>query len=151
MRYINHWQRMMKRSSANWCIFTNGHTGSLHWWFWSAVCLLFHFWSKIVTNVPDIKESITIIYILYLSNTVCSYLLIYRSTILSASQKQYEISKISICISMIKCTIESILLVVFKNFIFYLLLEILFSVSQISGFREGRKLYPNAFRRVVGD
>ena len=32
--------------------------------------LVVPFLSKIVTNVPDIKESITIIYILYLSNTV---------------------------------------------------------------------------------
>ena len=113
--------------------------------------LVVPFLSKIVTNVPDIKESITIIYILYLSNTVCSYLLIYRSTILSASQKQYEISKISICISMIKCTIESILLVVFKNFIFYLLLEILFSVSQnIWISRKAEKLYPNAFQKSSG-
>ena len=113
--------------------------------------LVVPFLSKIVTNVPDIKESITIIYILYLSNTVCSYLLIYRSTILSASQKQYEISKISICISMIKCTIESILLVVFKNFIFYLLLEILFSVSQNIWISRKANYIQMLFRRVVGD
>ena len=127
----------------------------MHFYKWAyrivALVLVVPFLSKIVTNVSDIKESITIIYILYLSNTVCSYLLIYRSTILSASQKQYEISKISICISMIKCTIESILLVVFKNFIFYLLLEILFSVSQnIWISRKAEKLYPNAFQKSSG-
>lgn len=143
---------MMKRSSANCGIFTNGHTGSLHWRFWSAVCLSFHFSQKIVTNVPDIKESITIIYILYLSNTVCSYLLIYRSTILSASQKQYEISKIfNLHFRWSSVRIESILLVVFKNFIFYLLLEILFSVSQnIWISRKAEKLYPNAFQKSSG-
>ena len=54
----------------------------------------------IVTDVPNIKESITLIYVLYLFNTASSYLLVYKSTLLTASQKHYEINKITIKISL---------------------------------------------------
>lgn len=97
----------------------------------------------IITNVPDITESITLIYILYLLNTSVSYLLIYKSTMLTASQKNYEISKITIKVSITRCIIGCILLVVFKNFIVYLLMEIVLSVFQnILIGKKAEKLFP---------
>lgn len=84
----------------------------------------------IVTDVPNIRESITFIYLLYLINTASSYLLIYKSVLLTASQRHYEINKITIKISLSRCVTESFLLLVFHNFILYLCMEIVFSVFQ---------------------
>lgn len=88
------------------------------------------FLSVIVTDVPNIKESIVLIYILYLINTASSYLFIYKSTLLTASQKNYEINKIMIKISLSKCVFGCILLITFHNFILYLCMEIFLAITQ---------------------
>lgn len=100
----------------------------------------------IVKDVPNIRESITSIYVMYLINTAASYLLIYKSTLLTASQKNYEISKINIRISVFKCVVESILLFLFGNFMLYLIIEIVLNISQnllIS--RRAKQVYPAVF------
>lgn len=83
-----------------------------------------------VKDVPDIKESITVIYVLYLVNTASSYLLIYKSAILVAKQKKYVISAIEGISSMLRLVIESILIVIYRQFILYMLVEILFTILQ---------------------
>ena len=103
----------------------------------------------IITDVPDITESITLIYILYLLNTSVSYLLVYKSTMLTASQKNYEISKITIKISIIRCLIGCALLIGFKNFIVYLLMEIGVAVVQnILIGKKAEKLFPENERNT---
>lgn len=104
------------------------------------------FLPAIVKNVPNIKESLILIYMLYLINTVVSYLLIYKSTLLTASQKNYEISKTTIWISLFKCILGCILLLVFSNFIIYLCMEIALAVLQnlLIGHKAG-KFFPQAF------
>lgn len=102
----------------------------------------------IIKDTPDIHESITVIYIFYLINTASSYLLIYKSTLLTASQKNYEISKVTIRISAAKCVIESILLVIFRNFMLYLCIEIILNILQnILISRRAVKTYPEVFEK----
>lgn len=101
----------------------------------------------IVTDVPNIKESIVLIYLLYVVNTASSYLLIYKSTLLTASQKHYEINKITIKISLTKCVVESILLLVFHNFILYLCVEIFLAIFQnILIGRKAQKEFPDILK-----
>lgn len=101
----------------------------------------------IVNDVPNIRESITLIYILYLVNTASSYLLIYKSTLLTASQKNYEISKITIIISFVKCVVESALLFIFGNFMLYLIVEIALNIFQniLISIRAEQE-YPSVFK-----
>lgn len=101
----------------------------------------------IVTDVPNIRESITLIYVLYLINTASSYLLVYKSTLLTASQKHYEINKITIKISLAKCVAESILLLIFHNFILYLCVEICLAIFQnvLIG-RKAKKEFPEILK-----
>lgn len=104
------------------------------------------FLPMIIKDVPDIAENITLIYILYLLNTASSYLLIYKSTLLTASQKGYEISKITIWMSVLKCILQSVLLFVFHNFILYLVVGIiLVLVQNILIGRKAEKEFPTAF------
>ena len=55
---------------------------------------------------------------------------IYKSTFLVAAQKDYLVSKYKIGISALKTVVECIILLIFRNFIAYLLLSIVFSFSQ---------------------
>ena len=93
------------------------------------ICLI-PFLDILVKDVPDIKENIAIIYIMYLLNTALSYLLIYKSAILVAKQKRYVVSKIEGAMSIIRLVIEITVVVVFRNFMLYLIVEIIRTVTQ---------------------
>ena len=77
-----------------------------------------------VKDVPDIKESITLIYILYVIKTACSYLLIYKSTLLIAKQKQFIVTGTDSLCTIIKTAIDVVIVMTTKNFLLYLVLEI---------------------------
>ncbi len=88
------------------------------------------FLDRLVTDVPDIKESITLVYMLYLMKSACSYLFIYKSAILNAKQKKYEISKIEGSMAVVKLLTECLVLWLFRQFLVYLLADILLTVLQ---------------------
>lgn len=92
--------------------------------------LLIPFLDVLVKDTPDIKESITLIYFLYLVHTACSYLLIYKSAILEAKQKKYVISKVEGSMTIVRLVAECVILLVFRQFLVYLILEIVLTVVQ---------------------
>ena len=91
---------------------------------------LLPFLNFLIKDVPDIKESIYLIYVLYLVNSTTSYLFVYKSTFLTACQKDYIVSKYKIIISIVKALIECLLLLFFKQFILYLVCTIAFTFIQ---------------------
>lgn len=108
----------------------------------AGLCLL-PFLQYIITNVPDIVEDIRVIYLLYLINSASSYLLIYKSSFLTAAQKDYVISKMRIIISIAKAVGDCIILLVFKNFIIYLIFTIMIGICQnILISKEAEQEYP---------
>ena len=70
------------------------------------------------TNIPNI----TLYYILSLSNVVFSYLCVYKTSILSADQKNYKITRITIVVNVIRSIIQIISIIIWKNYIIYLIL-----------------------------
>ncbi|MBQ6430737.1 MAG: hypothetical protein IJJ99_02515 [Oscillospiraceae bacterium] len=84
----------------------------------------------IIKDVPDIIEDIRLIYILYVLNTASSYLLIYKTAFLTAAQKDYLVSKVKIVISLLKAAAECVCLLIFRNFIVYLIIGIAFQLLQ---------------------
>lgn len=81
-----------------------------------------------VKEVPDIKESITVIYLFYLFRTSFSYLLIYKSTLLIAKQKQFLVTITeNICI-FVRTIVEVVILALTHQFIYYLITEVVFVV-----------------------
>ncbi len=88
------------------------------------------FLDRLVTDVPDIRESITLVYLLYVTKSACSYLLIYKSAILNAKQKKYEISKIEGIMAVVKLLAECLVLWLFRQFLAYLLTDILLTLVQ---------------------
>lgn len=91
---------------------------------------LIPFLGVIIKDVPDIVEDIRMIYILYLANTASSYLLIYKSSFLTAAQKDYLVSKAKIYVSLGKAVVECVILLVTHNFILYLLVSIVTQLVQ---------------------
>ena len=92
--------------------------------------LLLPFLDNLITDVPDIKENIKVIFLLYITKTSASYLLIYKTTILDADQKQYIIKWYETGCTFFKYLIEIALLIIFKNFMLYLLLEVVLTITQ---------------------
>ncbi len=88
------------------------------------------FLDLLVKDVPDIREDIRLIYVLYLVNTSFSYLLIYKSSILVAKQKKYVVSLYEGLFSVIRMIIGVFIIVFTRNFIMYLVVDILLAVSQ---------------------
>lgn len=106
--------------------------------------LLIPFLGILVTDVPKIKEGIVLIYVLFLINTSFSYFYSYNKSILLANQKQSVINEIDCVLYLIKCLFNIVILIIFKNYILYLLIEILFTVFEnIYVSKVAIKMYPN--------
>lgn len=97
----------------------------------SAVGLaLIPFLRYLIKEQPDIKENITLLYVLYLTGTVASYFNAHKKSLLIADQKQY-ITNITYQTGKILLTIFQIVFLYFtRNYIIYLCLQILFGVGE---------------------
>jgi O-antigen/teichoic acid export membrane protein len=91
------------------------------------------------TPIPDLE----IIYILFVINSAVSYFVVYKRILLIADQKSYIISKLGMIVSVISSLTQILILIVFKNFILYTLVSIVFTIIQnIIIANKANKLYP---------
>jgi len=86
--------------------------------------LLVPFLDVIITDTPNIKENIYVLYLLYLLNTVVSYFFSYRQALLHANQRQYIVAGYNYIITIIQSVLQSIFLIITKEYIYYLLIQI---------------------------
>ena len=68
-------------------------------------------------------ENLNIIYLIFLANMVIGYLFSYKRTLITADQKNYKITPFLILSNLIMTTGQIIILLVFKNYILYLLVQ----------------------------
>ena len=92
--------------------------------------LVIPFMGYIVKDVPNIKENIIFIYLLFLFNTSVSYFFTYKKSIIIAYQKQCIINNIDTLCYIFRGLLEIIILIVTKNFILYLLIEIVMTILE---------------------
>lgn len=90
--------------------------------------LLIPFLHYLVKDVPDIQENIKLIYILYVINSAMSYFYVYKSILLEACQQKYIVSIINTVVCLIKTILSAVVLLITKNFILYLVIEILSTI-----------------------
>ena len=105
---------------------------------------------KYIVNTEQTIEYLYIYYILQLANTVISYLFVYKSTIITADQKQYIVNKITIRVNVIKTLLQIVTIIIFRNYIFYCICDIgatFFNNIYIS--RIANKMYPFLQKRVA--
>lgn len=86
--------------------------------------LITPFLGFIITDAPDIKESINVIYLLFLTNTSLSYFFTYKKSIIMANQKDYIINIYEIAFYIIKTALQVVFLYLTKNYIIFLLIQI---------------------------
>jgi len=80
-----------------------------------------------ISEAPDIKENLRVIYLLLLADTVLSYLLIYKSTLLIAAQKNRIVTNVQTCASVVKCIALAVVLLVWKNY--YMVLVVFAAIT----------------------
>lgn len=86
-----------------------------------AVIPLLHFFVDLDVNI---KESIYIIYLLFLSNTALSYIFSYKKSVLLAHQKNYINLIVGQIIHILQVAGQVIVLVFLKNFILFIVIQI---------------------------
>lgn len=101
------------------------------------------FMKVLIKEAPNITENITFIYLLFLINTSSSYFFTYKKSIISAHQKESIINKIDSVFYLVKSIVEIITLIVFKNYILYLLINIVGTiVENITMGIKAEKMFP---------
>lgn len=79
----------------------------------------------IITDVPNIKENIYMLYLLYLLNTVVSYFFSYKASLMIAMQRQYIVSGYNYVVTIVQSVIQIIYLLFTHEYIYYLLIQII--------------------------
>ncbi len=89
-------------------------------------------------------------YLFALSGVIISYLFVYKTAIITADQKNYLVTRITIITSIIKTVSQILFLYLFQSFIIYLLLNTAFNfLNNYVASRKAIKLYPYISKRTV--
>lgn len=91
----------------------------------------------------SIDVNLQLTFILFLSDSIVSYLMTYKRSIIQADQKEYFISKINIIYLLLVNIVQIIILLLTKNFILYLIIRVFFRLLEnISINHVANKKYP---------
>lgn len=92
-------------------------------------CCLMPFLQYLVNLDQPIPENIYIIFFLFVLNSAVSYFFVaYKQTLIEANQKKYRLTKIEITFTIINCIVDIIVLLIFRDFIVYLISKLLLVV-----------------------
>lgn len=100
------------------------------------------FMDVLIRNQPEVDHLI-FIYLLYLTNSVLSYLLIYKRTLIDAHQLGYISEIYETVFLVIQDTLQIVLLITTRNFILFLLIYIMCTLGKnISMSKKADRMYP---------
>lgn len=104
----------------------------------------------IIKEPPAIKESIYVLYGLYLLNTVVSYFFSYRASLLTAMQRQYIVSGYNYVVTIVQSILQTIFLLVTHEYIWYLIIQIAGGIAyNIWISRKASKDYPYILEKDI--
>lgn len=88
-------------------------------------------------------NSLKIYYVLFLFNTLASYVLAYRISIINADQKMYLVKVYHFWTILLQFILQTIFLLITKNYIIYLCIQIICTlVNNITLGKKAEKMYP---------
>ncbi len=94
---------------------------------------------KDIDSIPNLR----LIYVMYLVNSASTYLCAYRSSFITACQKNHIINNISTICSLIACAVQVLVLCAFRNYLVYLAVQIIFGfIPNVVSYVYSGKLYP---------
>lgn len=74
------------------------------------------------------RYHLVVYYLMFLANSVCSYLLVYKSSIIHADQKRYLISRYEMLFKFLTVVTQVAALLLFRNFTVYLFIQITMTI-----------------------
>lgn len=83
---------------------------------------------KYIVNSPIDDHRIFIYYILYLLDSIASYFVVYRTTVIEADQKRYITNLVDIFSKFAMYVVQSVYLIICRDFTGYLIIQVLFTV-----------------------
>jgi len=105
--------------------------------------LLIPFLDFFITSAPEIKENITLIYLIFVINSAISYFFSYRTTIISADQKNYLIIIYNKVFHIIRVLVQIGIILIWHNYYLYLLTETVCTLlANYLLARKSKKMYP---------
>ena len=108
----------------------------------AAGILIIPFMDVLIKNQPDVGN-LTVIYLMYLGNSVISYLLVYKRTLIDAHQKLYVGILYQTVFLIIQDIAQIFVLVFTKNFILFLTIYIICTVgTNLAISRRADRMYP---------
>lgn len=107
-------------------------------------CCLMPFLHYLVNLEQSLPENLYLIYFIFILQNSCTYFFFaYKQTLVSANQELYKIEKYNIAFSFINCITDIVVLLVFRNFIVYLLFKlVLVIVKNIAISNKINREYP---------
>lgn len=98
---------------------------------------------KYIINTETEIPNLEIYYLCSLAGIVISYLFVYKTTILTADQKNYMVVWVSIWTSIIKTVLQIASLLILKNYIVYLVIGIvILFINNFVASKQAEKTYP---------
>ncbi|MCR4652988.1 MAG: hypothetical protein K5744_04755 [Eubacterium sp.] len=83
---------------------------------------------KYIVHTEKEVPHLVIYYLISLAGVICSYLFVYKSTLLTADQKDYMLVRVRTVVSLIVTLAQLLGLLIWKNYILYLLTGVLYQV-----------------------
>ena len=83
----------------------------------------------VIVNTEKEIPFLKVYYLLNLANTVRTYLFVYKTSLITADQKQYIISKYNAIWNMINVLAQIVVLLIFKNYILYLAVSVVIGIA----------------------
>lgn len=81
------------------------------------------FLNLIITEQPNIGESIYVLYLINLFNSASTYFFSYRSSLIVAAQRNYVVASINYVVTIVQSIVQMWLLMATRNYIAYLLVQ----------------------------
>lgn len=98
---------------------------------------------RLIVNTEKEIPNLELYYLFALAGIVISYLFVYKTTILTADQKNYEVTKITIWTNLFKTVSQIVVLLLTHNYILYLAINVLFQfLNNLIASRKATKSYP---------
>ena len=107
-------------------------------------CCLMPFLHYLVNVDQPIPDNLYLIFFLFVLNSAISYFFVaYKQTLIEANQKKYLLTKLEVAFTIINCVVDIIVLLLFRDFIAYLLFKLLLViVRNLVLARKIDRLYP---------
>lgn len=97
----------------------------------------------VIVNIDKNIPMLEVYYLFSLLSVVISYLFIYKTSIITADQKNYILVRISIIVNFVKVGMQIIILLIFKNYILYLTINLIANfMNNYLGSKKATELYP---------